>query len=130
MDFQLESQSIDFSFYPLKKGRSREDKRIGLTVAKLLNDVLQNDPKSIVTFICDNTDKKAKKRLKLFKRWFKAHNEDKIALLLEFDDLFYAGVILCKNHPELESIKTYLKEERIHFKKEKGKDVFKWDKIE
>tara|TARA_B100000508_G_scaffold55003_1_gene42590 strand:- start:10704 stop:11096 length:393 start_codon:yes stop_codon:yes gene_type:complete len=130
MDFQLESQSIDFSFYPLKKGRSREDKRIGLTVAKLLNDVLQSDPKSIVTFICDNTDKKAKKRLKLFKRWFKAHNEDKIALLIEFDDLFYAGVILCKNHPELDDIKTYLKEERIHFKKEKGKDVFKWDKIE
>ena len=134
IDFPLESKSLDFAFYPQKNEKAKskkikEDKRIGPTVVKLLDDVLRNDSKLIVSFICDNTDKKAKNRLKLFKKWFKAHNEDKVSLLIEFDDLFYAGIILCKTHPELPKIRSYLNEEKVNFKKEKDK-LFEWDEIQ
>jgi hypothetical protein len=129
IDFPLEAQNLDFSFYPIKKGRASEDKRTGSTISKLIDDVLMSDQKYLITFICDDTDKKAHKRLKLFKRWFKSHNHDKVALLIELEDLFYAGIILCKTHPELPKIRSYLNEEKINFKKEKDK-LFEWDEIE
>lgn len=131
IDFQLDVQPFDFSFYPLNNGRAPEDKRINATIAKLLNDILDNDTNTIITFICDNRDDKAKKRLKLFKKWFKSQNTDnnRVALLIEFDELFYAGVILNNTHPELPQIRLNLEEEKINFNNEKD-DLFDWDEIE
>lgn len=128
IDFPLESKHLEFSFYRIKKGRAIEDKRIGATVSKLLDDVLISDENYLITFICDNTDQKAHNRLKLFKRWFKSHNNDKVALLVEFEDLFYAGILLCNAHPELPKIRSYLSKEKIDFKKEKDKNL-QWEEI-
>ena len=128
LDFQLASHPVDFSFYPLNNGKASEDKRINATIAKLLNDVLDNDRNIIITFICDNQDERATKRLKLFKRWFKSQNTDRIGLLIEFDDLLYAGVILNNSHPALPKIKLYLEEEKINFNSEKD-ELFEWEEV-
>ena len=118
MGLELESTVMFFSFNREKKEDPViYDRRIGFTIAEILNQFFKKNPAAIIAYICDDADFKAMKRQNHFEKWFSSHNTSpkKTLIKAEIHNMIYAGAIMLAEHPEKNKIATYFTEELKKF---------------
>lgn len=112
----LSVKSPVYTFLLLKKKSDANevfDRNIGMTVSEILNRFFDKNPKAILSYICDNLDKKGIKRQKSFEKWFSINNRDPKKALIKFEitNVIYSGAILLNSNREIIKIETYFKKE-------------------
>ena len=90
---------FSFTFDNNNTGKKKNDKRVSLTISKILFEFLREFPDVAVVYTCDNTDKKEKGRNKLFGEWFNS-SENSGLIKYEYPVLsnIFHTLIVNKNH--------------------------------
>lgn len=111
---ELEGFVFDFSFqrdtsYCTNTEHPGYDKRIRLTLEKLMNRFFELQPYGVMSFVCESSDYKHKMRQRVFGDWHKAHQEQitKITFSLPSGSLeqdgsdgeAVGGLFFLKTHP-------------------------------
>jgi uncharacterized protein YlaI len=88
-----------FGFRPLSDSYSIYDKRVAETVVCILIEFfIKNEP--IITFVCDEKDRRQADRSRLFNLWFNKYNDDSFEKIdLVFEEHTFVSAIIAKNNP-------------------------------
>ncbi len=95
---ELGYSTFEFSFYPVGKHELRYDPRIKDTIISALKDFFLKNPDSIILYVCDSSDNRARERNMLFNRWFKEQTSIEIVRLnrkifdTESDKIYYFSI--------------------------------------
>jgi len=115
LGLKLNSPVIFFNFNrENKESAVIYDRRIGFTIADILNQFFKKNPSAIISYICENGDYKAIKRQNHFEKWFSStHNDSpkKTIVKAEIHDVIYAGAIMLVEHPEKKKVEKYFTKE-------------------
>ena len=86
------------------KAHSRNDAKVGETIACIAKAFFSRYPHHMLTFVCDISDSRQAVRQRLFARWFRKFNQDmyvKFDWQIDAEDcVFYASIMGCKENPD------------------------------
>jgi hypothetical protein len=88
-----------FGFRPLSDSYSVYDKRVAETIVFILIQCFtKND--LILTFVCDEKDRRQANRSRLFNRWFNQYNDGSFEKIdLDFEERTFVSAIISKQNP-------------------------------
>ncbi len=88
-----------FGFRPLSDSYSVYDKRVAETVAFILIQCFSKND-LILTFVCDEKDKRQANRSRLFNLWFNKYSNDSFEKIdLVFEEHTFVSAIISKQNP-------------------------------
>lgn len=89
------------------------DKKVSYTISIIVNNFFIKNPEAIISYICDDMDKKAKCRNKIFYKWYKSCSlpPDKYMINTNIDGVVYFGVLMLSSNSEKKKVLDYLKGE-------------------
>lgn len=88
-----------FGFRPLSDSYSVYDKKVAETVVCILIKYFINN-NFIITFVCDEKDRRQANRSRLFNLWFNKYSDDSFEKIdLVFEEHTYVSAIVAKNNP-------------------------------
>ena len=88
-----------FGFRPLSDSYSVYDKRVAETVAYILIKYFINHD-FIITFVCDEKDRRQANRSHLFNLWFNKYSDDSFEKIdLVFEEHTHVSAIIAKSNP-------------------------------
>ena len=67
---------LDFS--ELEGRKSPKDDKISATIIQIIDDYFNQNPETIIHYVCDSTDGYHRSRSRLFSMWFKNYDRNKI----------------------------------------------------
>ena len=118
LGLRLSSPVMFFNFNRVNKEAAViYDRRIGFTIADILNQFFKKNPNAIIAYICEDSDYRAIKRQNHFEKWFSTHNESpkKTLIKAEIHDVVYAGAIMLVEHPEKKKVEKHFTKELKEF---------------
>jgi Family of unknown function (DUF6169) len=115
---ELGYSSYEFSFYPFGKPNTSYDHRIKLTIIESLKTFFEQNPDSVLIYICDSMDMRARERNVLFNRWFRdaTTSNDTIKLNRKIYDtqndmVYYFAVVFNQNYIPQSVIESFMEVE-------------------
>ena len=109
--------SYEFSFYPVGKPDTVYDPRVKPTIVNSLQTFFNQNPDSILIYICDSMDSRARERSVLFNRWFRDTSSGEIVKLnrkiydTQNDLVYYFAVVFNQNYIPISTLETFLETE-------------------
>lgn len=70
-------KAFELSFYIVEEITKRNDLKISKTIIQIVKDFFDENPNSVVVYICDSQDNRQHNRNRLFNRWFIKSNINK-----------------------------------------------------
>ena len=110
LPLDLSHEVYNFDLIRYTKGDSvKFDRNVSATVGVILNQFFDKNPYGIISYICDNTDSKGRKRQFSFAKWLKVFNREpkKVLIRASILDTIYVGAVLISSHPEKDKVYLY-----------------------
>jgi hypothetical protein len=115
--------SFEFGFYPVEDKTLNYDSRIEDTIVFAIREFFERNPDSILLYVCDSSDGKARHRNILFGRWFNKYALANIKRLnrkifdSENDMIYYFAVMYDGNYIQPLILENFIMQEEALYNK-------------
>lgn len=120
---ELGYSSFEFGFYPVEDQSSKHDHRIEDTIVFAIREFFELNADSILLYVCDSSDGKARQRNILFGRWFNKYALANIKRLnrkifdTENDLVYYFAVMYNNEYIQSFILENFIQQEEALYNK-------------